>query len=213
MEIDAKKITEGNKNMELWNAVKQPPKEVLKNFNNGSYKGTDISPQWRYQILTEKFGACGVGWYYTIDKTWTEQGHDATVMCFASVSLYIKDENKWSSPITGTGGNEIVSVYKKGPRNSDEGFKMAVTDALSVACKMLGIGADIYLGNFDGSKYKNQEPEKLDPEIEKLISEIRELAIDKTLTAGQLEFMKTIEQRDKKQLLEAKEILLKMEKN
>ncbi|MFB6349441.1 hypothetical protein ACFBZI_08410 [Moraxella sp. ZJ142] len=30
---------------------------------------------------------------------------------------------------------------------------MAVTDALSVAFKAVGIAADIYFGNYDGSKY------------------------------------------------------------
>ena len=30
---------------------------------------------------------------------------------------------------------------------------MAVTDALSVAMKMLGLGADVYAGLFDGTKY------------------------------------------------------------
>lgn len=30
---------------------------------------------------------------------------------------------------------------------------MAMTDALSVAFKAVGVAADIYLGNYDGSKY------------------------------------------------------------
>ncbi|MFH4181117.1 hypothetical protein WDA55_23970, partial [Acinetobacter baumannii] len=35
----------------------------------------------------------------------------------------------------------------------DEGYKKAVTDALGVAFKAIGVAADVYLGNFDGSKY------------------------------------------------------------
>lgn len=38
----------------------------------------------------------------------------------------------------------FVSLEKNGLHTSDECFKMALTDAISVACKALGIGADIY---------------------------------------------------------------------
>jgi hypothetical protein len=38
--------------------------------------------------------------------------------------------------------------------SNDEGYKMAITDALSVAMKSLGVAADIYMGLWDGSKYK-----------------------------------------------------------
>lgn len=148
-------------NLDLWNSWKQPPKTALKEFNNGRYKGTDISPQWRYQVLTEKFGAIGIGWYYTIDKQWTEQGAEGVIMAMANISLYVKSENEWSKPIQGTGGNQLVSKTKNYMMTSDEGYKMAVTDAISVACKMLGIGADIYLGNFDGSKYRDEYRPKM----------------------------------------------------
>ena len=42
--------------------------------------------------------------------------------------------------------------------NSDEAYKMAVTDALSVAFKAFGMAAEVYLGNWDGSKYKDAPP-------------------------------------------------------
>lgn len=52
---------------------------------------------------------------------------------------------------------------KSGMHNNDEAFKMAVTDALSVACKMLGIGADIYAGRMDGDKYQKSAPQEKTP--------------------------------------------------
>ena len=82
-------------------------------------------------------------------------------MCSVRVSLYVIngangefDPGKtayWSAPIPGEGSNFIVSKESTGLRANDEGWKMAVTDALSVACKALGIGADIYAGSWDGS--------------------------------------------------------------
>ena len=44
---------------------------------------------------------------------------------------------------------------KNGPYVSDECFKMALTDAISVACKALGVGALVYWDK-DATKYDNQ---------------------------------------------------------
>jgi hypothetical protein len=46
----------------------------------------------------------------------------------------------------------FVASEKSGLYTSDECFKMALTDALSVACKALGIGADVYWDR-DPNKY------------------------------------------------------------
>jgi hypothetical protein len=51
-----------------------------------------------------------------------------------------------------------IAKEKSGLRTNDEAPKMAVTDALSVACKMLGVGADIYRGRWSGRGYR-EDPE------------------------------------------------------
>ena len=52
------------------------------------------------------------------------------------------------------------ALERGGLYTSDECFKMATTDAISVACKQLGIGADIYWGA-DSTKYtKYTEPQQ-----------------------------------------------------
>jgi hypothetical protein len=132
---------------------------------------TDINPQWRYKAMTEQFGACGVGWTYEIINTWSEQGADGVVLAFAKIALLIKVGDVWSKPIPGIGGSTMVAKETSGLYSSDECYKMAVTDALSVAMKMLGVAADIYEGLWDGSKYRDvpkQQPrtttQKNDPE-------------------------------------------------
>ena len=146
-------------NMELWNKVSKPPLTALKQIKGGRTSGmTDISPQWRYLIMTETYGPCGIGWKFTVDKKWREEGSEAQIMCFADITLYVKTENGWSEGIPGSGGSMLVEKESKGMHTSDEGYKMAVTDALSVAMKMLGVAAEIYLGNFDGSKYRTGNP-------------------------------------------------------
>ena len=143
-------------NMQLWNKVKTPPKSALKEIQGGRLKGmTDIKPQWRFEIMTECFGICGIDWKYTIEKLWREEGADGEVFAFAQINLYIKCDDKWSEAIPGTGGSHLVSNEQRGKYNSDEGYKMAITDGLSVCMKALGVGADIYLGLGADSKYSN----------------------------------------------------------
>lgn len=145
----------------VWNAVARPPKHALKQIKGGRLQGmTDVNPQWRYQAMTEQFGPCGVGWKYTIEKTWTESGTDGQVMLFALVHVYVRAEQlnfEWSDPVVGIGGSLLIAKEKDGLRSTDEAYKMAVTDALSVALKMLGVAADVYAGRWDGSKWSNGE--------------------------------------------------------
>ena len=49
-------------NLELYNAVREVPKEAQKAIGAGRLKGmTDINPMWRIKVLTEQFGICGRG--------------------------------------------------------------------------------------------------------------------------------------------------------
>lgn len=136
-----------------WNKLKTPPPTALKSIQAGRLKGkTDINPQWRYQAMTEAFGPAGMGWKYTIERLWTEPGTEGQVCAFALVQVQVKEGEAWSEAVPGIGGSMLIEKETKGLHTSDEAFKMAVTDALSVALKMFGVGADIYLGMND-SKY------------------------------------------------------------
>lgn len=144
------------KKLELYQAVRTVPIEAQKAFNNGRFSGTDINPMWRIKVLTEQFGPCGIGWYYTIDKLWLENGAEGNVTANAQISMYIKVDGEWSMPIQGVGGNSFITKTARGVNTSDECYKMALTDAISVAAKALGIGADVYFAT-DRTKYSNQQ--------------------------------------------------------
>lgn len=132
-------------NMNLYNAVRTVPPEAQKTIGAGRLKGmTDINPMWRIQTLTEQFGPCGIGWKYTIREKKIESGPNGEMAAFVDIDLYYKSGDSWSEPIPGTGGASFVAQEKNGLHLSDECFKMALTDALSVACKAIGIGADVY---------------------------------------------------------------------
>jgi len=139
--------------MEIWNRLSVPPEWAVKTIQAGRLKGkSDINPQWRYQAMTEEFGVCGIGWKYTINRLWTEDGSNDQKMAFAEISLYVKHGETWSNAIPGIGGSMAITTEKNGLYSSDECYKMAVTDALSVALKMLGVGAKVYQGMYE-TKY------------------------------------------------------------
>ena len=141
-------------NLETWNELKDVPKQAQKAIKGGRLSGmTDISPQWRYHKMTETFGAIGFGWKYTIDRQWIELGANSEQCAMTNISLYVYRNDEWSSAIPGTGGSSFVAKEKAGLYTSDEAFKMSLTDALSVSMKLLGVGAVIYSGGNDYSKY------------------------------------------------------------
>ena len=134
-------------NLFYYNEGRSVPQEAQKQFSNGRFSGTDINPMWRIKKLTEMFGPAGIGWYVD-DVVERSEAHGDTTISIVTLKLYVKVNGEWSKPIYGTGGNTLL---RKGVA-SDEGYKMAYTDALSVACKALGIGADIWFAN-DRTKY------------------------------------------------------------
>lgn len=150
-------------NMKIYNAVRNVPKEALKPIQAGRLKGmSDINPMWRIKMLTEQFGVCGFGWYVEEVERWSESGkpvyngsmqllgHEIAV--FAKIHLYVKLGDEWSKPIIGLGGASFMPFEKGGFYTDDEAYKKAYTDAISVACKSLGIGADVYFEK-DSTKY------------------------------------------------------------
>ena len=149
-------------NMRIYDAVRAVPEEAKRAITAGRLKGkTDINPMWRIKALTEQFGPCGDGWGYTIDRLWIEEGAKGEKCANAMISLwYRREDGTRSEPIVGIGGNMLVANEKNGLYTSDECYKMALTDAISVACKALGFGADVYWGA-DRTKYTpQQEPQK-----------------------------------------------------
>lgn len=150
-------------NLAIYNAVRSVPDSAKRRIEAGRLKGkTDINPMWRIKALTETFGPCGFGWKYVITDKRLEQGANGEVAAFLDIDLFVKADGVWSDAIPGTGGSAFVAKEKNGPYTSDECFKMALTDAISVACKALGFGADVYW-EADRSKYDKPESKQEAP--------------------------------------------------
>jgi hypothetical protein len=144
---------------EIYKRFENPPDDALKEIGAGRLKGmTDINPQWRIECLTELFGLCGQGWYTKITEQKIIDGADGEKVAITNIELYYKQDGEWSMPIQATGGSKLVANEKSGAYTSDEAFKMAYTDALSVACKMIGIAGKIYRGQYN-TKYQADRSE------------------------------------------------------
>lgn len=168
-----------SENMRFYSQLRSVPEGALKKIGAGRLSGmSDINPVWRIMAMTEAFGPCGIGWKYEIVKQWHEpftykvdrvkqdgqqwltvQEEHTEIKAFCNINLYIKVDGEWSDPIPGTGGSSFVAQEKNGPYVSDESEKMALTDALSVAMKSLGVAADVYFAkgvNIVDSKYTQE---------------------------------------------------------
>lgn len=149
-------------NLKIYNLIKSVPAEAQKKITGGRLSGmTDIKPMWRIEKLTEVFGPCGLGWYTTTTKKEIIDGANDEKIAVVDINLFVNykkplnlGNDLWSKPLEGTGGSSFIAKEKNGLYTSDECFKMAYTDALSVACKSLGMGAEIYWGD---SKYAKKE--------------------------------------------------------
>lgn len=149
-------------NLEIYERVRKVPTSAQREIQAGRLKGkTDINPMWRIKALTEQFGPCGIGWKYTITDKRLENGANNEVSAFVDIDLFIKVDGAWSDAIPGTGGSAFVASERNGLYTSDECYKMALTDAISVACKALGFGADVYWAK-DATKY-TPRPDRQQP--------------------------------------------------
>lgn len=143
-------------NLKIYRQAANVPKEAMKPITGGRLAGmTDINPMWRIMKLTEVFGVCGFGWKYVITDKRMIEGADGTMCAFVDIDLFVKIDDQWSEAIPGTGGSSFISNERSGKYTSDECFKMGLTDAISVACKALGFGANVYWAE-GRSKYTSQ---------------------------------------------------------
>ena len=146
---------ETKNNMEFYEKFRSVPEEACKKITGGKLNGfTDINPMWRIKMLTETFGACGFGWYIESEEHWTDTlGNEIAAFCKVALRVKNPHTGEWSAPIIGIGGSKLAGKGK-GDGIDDEAYKMAYTDAISIACKNLGMAADIYYAK-DRTKYNS----------------------------------------------------------
>ena len=201
-------VQQDNGNLSIYERVRCVPKEAKKEIEAGRLKGKhDINPMWRIKALTEVFGPAGFGWYTEVVRTWTEASESGEMAVFVDINLYVKNDSEWSKPIFGNGGNKLIANEKKYengqqvyiPYLDDDAYKKAYTDAISVAAKALGVGADVYFEK-DKGKYASQakpsaEESQQAPSKPVLSSKGRDWRAAVAFTASQTDSAEVISQK------------------
>lgn len=132
-------------NLKIYEMGRAVPEEAKKPIAAGKLKGySNINPMYRIKTLTEMFGPCGIGWWYKVTSQRLEGTPQGEIYAFVDIELYYKLNDVISQPVIGVGGSSFLTSTRNGPQASDECFKMALTDAISVAAKSLGVAADVY---------------------------------------------------------------------
>jgi hypothetical protein len=153
-ETGQERIETAEDNLRLWNRLRRTDPKATKPFTrSGGFRGTQIDPTWRIQMMTEAFGPIGQGWgYEQLDWTVAER------MVFICVRVWYRDpdtgERCWTGPQWG--GTEMVRRRNGLEAPDDECFKMSMTDALGKCLLQLGLAADVHMGQFDDSKYREE---------------------------------------------------------
>lgn len=183
-------MSEINENMQLWDSVKETdPKWTKPGLNNL----TSINGMYCAMRATEVFGPCGLGWGWDI----LEERYDEGAFLKYSVSInkemvsfehYIITHtikiklwyklNGEKGEIPHFGHTPFIMKSKWGPYQDDEAPKKSLTDAIKKCLSLIGIGADIHLGQFDDITYKQdlelksiEAAEKKQEEKEKAIKD------------------------------------------
>ena len=192
-------------NLKIYNSLKEVPKEAQKKIKGGRLAGmTDIKPMWRIEKLTETFGPVGLGWYAPVTSKEIIDGANGEKIAVVEINLFVNykrpykaDEDVWSEPIYGSGGSSFIAKEKNGLYTSDECFKMAYTDALSVACKMLGMGADVYWGDSKYYQAKTIETEKDARELEITFGKYNGKTIGEIYESGDIKYLEYLFDKSK----------------
>ena len=169
----------------LWNRLKRTDPKATKPFTRpGGFRGTQIDPTWRLQMMTELFGPVGKGWgYEQMDWTIAER------MVFICARVWYIDPDSKEKCFTGPqwGGTEMVRRRNGIEVPDDECFKMSMTDAVGKCVLQLGLAADVYLGQFDDSKYREESEAfyaaKSNPDLQPAVIEAFEADVKRRLDA------------------------------
>lgn len=181
----------GESNLAWWDTFEVTDTKYTKKMTTGS-KLTSINPEYQVKRFTELFGPCGKGWGFTVTHSeiiegalMTNNALDDTgrVIYFgpckihtARVELWYMDEDK-KHTIEGTGHTPFVYLTKTGLFITDMEYeKKSITDALTKAMSMLGMGGDIRMGRFDDSEYvaNLQRNEAIDGAVDKKAEMIKQ---------------------------------------
>jgi hypothetical protein len=177
-------------NMALWDSLKETPSVHTKPARNML---TAINTQYCFMRATEAFGSCGIGWGYEILEERFDEGatHSHGGVEFKAIThtvlieLWYKIDDQ-TGKIKNYGHTPFVMRSNNGPYQDDEAPKKSLSDAIKKCLSMVGVGADIHLGQYDDYSYKQELELKARQELE-LKREEKEAAIKNEIAEAMAE--------------------------
>jgi hypothetical protein len=149
--------------LHFWNEVEETDTRYVKSFDRGSFKGTAVDAIYNVKRISEKIGAVGYAWGWTIASERLDSfgvGEDQQVIHTCVLRAWFRQPDGSKEHVEHVGHTKAAYWTRarrpgEKPRYIvDEEFgKKSVTDALSKIMVSLGASADIWLGRFDGNKY------------------------------------------------------------
>lgn len=157
-------------NMNIWNAVKKTDPAYTKSNNQGGRSSTSINTNYMVMRATEAFGPIGEGWGFRVleerfDKT-EPIIKDGEILTVDGQALWMLDHTirleLWHGDRQNTveqfGHTPYRYYSSKSKRiivDADYG-KKTLSDALKKCLSLLGVCADIFLGEFDDYNYQQE---------------------------------------------------------
>lgn len=155
-------------NLKIWNEVCKTDTSATKESSHGGRKQTSIDGYWMIRRATELFGPLGIGWGYEIlEERWDEgapfntakDGEEPRIVTAkthtAKVRFWYK-LNEQCGELVQYGHTPAVYRSKYGAIDDGEAPKKSLMDAIKKSLSMLGFAADVFMGQFDNSEYREQ---------------------------------------------------------
>lgn len=208
-------------NMRIWDAIPKTDPKYTNDANQDGHRSTAISGNYMVKLATEQLGPIGEGWGYKIleerfDNTKPVvlvQGSDSAPPVFMMDGGSIVWEKThtilvelWhgqrENNFTQYGHTKYQYMTKRGLYADNEYAKKSLTDAMKKCLSLLGVCADVFMGEFDNKEYV--ETAKLEGDLKRAdnkdaayaekVAEIREYL---KIQANQISLCPTIDSMQK----------------
>lgn len=135
-------------NLRIWDQFADIDPQFTKPITGKPYKGTSPNPHYVIRCLTEMFGPVGQGFGWDVEaEGFQPMGEELLHWC--RIRFWHGDGRGFSA----YGQTKAIMKTRSGHMTDEDAPKKSLTDAITKAAAQVGVGANIFLGRWDDSKY------------------------------------------------------------
>ena len=135
-------------NLKIWNRFADIDPKFTKPITGKPYKGTSPNPHYVIRCLTEMFGPVGIGFGWEVTAEGFQPLGDE-VLHWCRIRFWHGDGKGFDA----YGQTKALMKTKSGMMADEDAPKKSLTDAITKAAAQVGVGANIFLGRWDDSRY------------------------------------------------------------